>query len=156
MVTTDGLRSSVLDSAKEVFTSMVCVPIEEAGTPTPPSDAAFLATITFKGGIEGCLTVHCDPPCAERIAAGMLCAEQTPAENEVVDALGEIANLVMGGVKTRILSEVKNVQISIPSVVQGRQLRSHTADGTVRIGIPVTIGGEKSAELSLLYRVHSS
>ena len=86
---------------------------------------------------------------------GMLCAEETPAEAEVIDAMGEIANLVMGGVKTRLLNEVKEIQISIPSVVQGRQLRTHAADGTTRVAVPVTIAAESPAEFTFLYRQRS-
>ncbi len=155
MLTTESVQKAVLDSAKEVFDTMVLISLEPSATADRPSDTAFLASITFTGGIEGCLSVHCDPPCAQRIAMGMLCAEQAPAEAEVIDAMGEIANLVMGGVKTRLLEEAKEIQISIPSVVQGRQLKTHAAEGTVRVTIPVTIAAESPAELAILYRTRN-
>jgi chemotaxis protein CheX len=156
MVTTESLKGVVMDSAQEVFQSMVNTSIEESPSSGVPGDAALLASITFKGNIEGCLGIHCDPPCAQRIAGGMLCADGPVADGEMVDALGEVANLLMGGVKTRVLEEVKELQISIPSVVQGRQLKSHMTEGTTRIGIPVKIGGDGMAELSLLFRMHCS
>ncbi len=155
MLASEFVQKAVLESAKEVFDTMVLISLEPSATADRPSDSAFLASITFTGGIEGCLSVHCDPPCAQRIAAGMLCAEGTPGEAEVIDAMGEIANLVMGGVKTRLLNEVKEIQISIPSVVQGRQLRTHAADGTTRVAVPVTIAAQSPAEFAFLYRLRN-
>jgi CheY-specific phosphatase CheX len=156
MVTTESVRMAVLDAAKEVFESMVFTSLEASEAPAAPGNEAFLASITFKGGLEGCLSLHCDPPCAQRIAAGMLCTQETLAEIEVIDALGEIANLVMGGVKTRLMHEIRDLQISIPSVIQGRQLRPHTTDGTTRLTVPVIIAPRFPAEFSLLYRLHNS
>ncbi len=156
MVTMESLQAVLLDAAKEVFETMVFTSLEPADSPAPAGNEAFLATITFKGGLEGCLFVHCDPACAQRIAAGMLCTEETLPETDVIDALREIANLVVGGVKTRLMNEFKDIQISIPSVVQGRQLTTHVPDGMTRLAVPVTIAAGFPAEFSLLYRLHNS
>jgi hypothetical protein len=58
----------------------------------------------------------------------------------------------VGGVKTRIQDQIKDIAISIPSVIQGRQLRTHVGEGTVRIVIPILVGQQNPAQLSLLYR----
>jgi chemotaxis protein CheX len=137
---------------------MVFTSLEESCAAPSPSDAAFLASITFCGDLQGCLSFHCDSPCARGIAAGMLCAGTGAdlGDGDIIDALGEIANMVMGGVKTRIQDEIKNIEISIPSVIQGRELRGRVGEGTTHIGIPVTIGQQNPAQLSLLYRMHNS
>jgi chemotaxis protein CheX len=158
MVTTESLKDIVLDAAKDVFASMVFTSLEESGSVVDPSDAAYLASITFRGGVEGCLGVHCDPTCARAIAAGMLCSE-TPdglGNSDVIDALGEIANMVMGGVKTRIQDQIKDIALSIPSVVQGHQLVTRVGEGSIHIRIPVMVGQQNPAQLLLLYRTHQS
>jgi chemotaxis protein CheX len=158
MVTTESLKDIVLDAAKEVFESMVFTSLEESSDTAARNNAAFLASITFRGGVEGCLTVRCDPGGARAIAAGMLCSE-TPenlTNGEIIDALGEIANMVMGGVKTRLQDEIRDIAISIPSVLQGRQLQPHIGEGTSNIAIPVTIGRQHPTQLQLLYRQHTS
>jgi CheY-specific phosphatase CheX len=154
MVATESLKDIVLDAAKEVFESMVFLSLDESTMAVDPSDQAFLARITFRGGIEGCLSVQCDPGGARRIAAGMLCSE-TPeglSESEVVDALGEIANMVMGGVKTRLQDQIKDIVMSIPSVIQGRELSTRVGEGAVRLVIPVLVGQQNPVQMSLLYR----
>ena len=67
------------------------------------------------------------------VAAAMLCMDDCSAlgDSEIIDAIGEIANMIMGGVKTRVQHEVTNIEISIPSVVHGRQLRNRLGEGTV-------------------------
>ncbi len=153
MITPETLRNIVLDAAKEVFETMVCTSLEATDATARPSDTAYMASITFKGGIEGRLGIHCDHPCAQRITAGMLCDSQTHAHSEVVDALGELTNMVMGRVKARLRSQIKDIQVSVPSVIEGRHLRACNAEGAAHVTIPVTIAAQAPAEFSFLYRL---
>jgi len=155
MVTTVSLEDVMLESAKEVFTSMVCLPMEKAAGPVAGADdPAFLATITFTGDLEGCFGIACNQDCVRAITAGMLCMEpgSQPSETEIIDAIGEIANMVMGGVKTRVQHEIASIEISIPSVVFGRQLQSRLSEAMSKVVVPTTVGQQYRAELSLLYR----
>jgi chemotaxis protein CheX len=154
MPATLSLRGILLDSAKEVFDSMVFLALEEVEEGTPNSESVtFLGTITFMGSIEGCLSVCFSQACARDIAAGMLCMGSPEAlgDDDIVDAVGEIANMVMGAVKTRLQGSVETISISIPSVIQGRQLRRRPRDGTVRIDVHVRAGQTHAAEFSLFY-----
>ena len=131
MITTVSLKDALLDGAKEVFETMVFMTLEESAEESPDiNDEALLGTITFKGNLEGCLGVCCSPQCAKMVAANMLGMESTESlsEGDVNDAIGEIANMVMGAVKSRIQEQVGNVEVSIPSVVQGCRLRNSLGD----------------------------
>ncbi len=155
MVTTLSLRDVLLSSAKEVFESMVFLALEEVEEDmSGVADATLLGTITFRGDIEGCLGVCFSQACARDIAAGMLClnSPDSLSDDDLTDAIGEIANMVMGAVKTHLQEEVKHISISIPSVVQGRQLRSRPGDGTLRVVVNARIGQAHQAMFSLFYR----
>lgn len=155
MVTTVSLEDVMLDAAKEVFASMVSMPMERLTDPTSQNEEeTYLATITFTGDLEGCFGISCNCTCARAVAAGMLCMDDGSAlsDSEIIDAIGEVANMVMGGVKTRVQHEVTNIEISIPSVVHGRQLRNRLGEGMSRMAVPVTIGQEYRGELSLVHR----
>jgi len=157
MVATASLEEVMLDAAKEVFETMVFMPLEKCASCEPETgDPAILATITFTGDLEGCFGISCDGRVAQAVAASMLCLEpgEPLGENEVADALGEIANMIMGGIKTRIQQETAGIEISIPCIVRGHQLRSRLGEGMSRITTPVTFGSAHQAELSLLYRGH--
>lgn len=154
-----ALKETLLESAKEVFESMVFMALNEVdGEMADASEVTLLGTITFTGSLEGCLSICCGQRCAQTIAANMLCMDSPDelSDEDVIDAVGEIANMVMGSVKTRVQDHVENLTISIPSVVQGRELSSRLRDGMVRTAVNVTLAEEHRASFSLFYRESGS
>ena len=102
MITTVSLKDVLLDSTKEVFETMVFMAVEESlQEETGMGEQALLGTITFKGRLEGCLGICCGQACARTIAASMLgmASVEELGESDVGDAIGEIANMVLGAVK---------------------------------------------------------
>ncbi len=155
MVTTTCLRESVLDGAKDVFETMIFMALEEvAGQATEMGDETLLSTITFKGSLEGCLGICCDVTCARTITANMLGTdpEDDISEDDINDAVGEVANMVMGAVKSRIQDTVGNVEISIPSVIQGIKLRTGLGERANELVVSASLEEEHDIRLSLLYR----
>lgn len=155
MITTVTLKEALLDGAREVFETMVFVAMEESADDTTSlGDTTLLGSITFKGDLEGCLGVCCDDRCARTIAANMLgmASGDELSENDVSDAIGEIANMVMGAVKARIQHAIGNIEVSIPSVVQGRELRNSMGESSGRTKVRVNIEEQYCAEFSLMYR----
>lgn len=155
MITAVSLRDALLDSAREVFETMVFMAVEEASDETGDlGNTCLLGSITFKGNWEGCLAVCCDTACAQTIAANML-GMLSPEElrpDDISDAIGEIANMVMGAVKSRIQNESGNVEVSIPCVVQGRELKNSLGERAQQVQVRVDIDAQFIAEFSLLYR----
>ena len=154
MVTTVSLKDALLDSAREVFETMVFMALEESSDTASLGETTLLGSITFKGNLEGCLGVCCDEPCAgrsRRTCSACLSADEL-SENDVSDAMGEIANMVMGAVKARIQNDVGTIEVSIPSVVQGRELRNSLGEGSGQVKIRVSIEEQYRVEFSLLYR----
>lgn len=155
MMTTVSMRDTLLEAARDVFETMAFMALEE--TQEEVSCAAgesLLGSITFKGNLEGCLSVCCAIPCAQAIAANMLGMENPEglSQTDVQDAVGEIANMVLGSLKSRIQEQVGVLEVSIPSVVQGRQLRSGLGEGASQLSINVSVEGQYPAVFSLLYR----
>ena len=71
---------------------------------------------------------------------------------EFFPKIEEIANMVMGGVKSRLLENISNLEISIPSVISGKKLKNSLGEGAEKISVKVNIEDEYVAELLLLYR----
>ena len=159
MIELVSLNETLLESAKEIFETMVYMDLAEATEPDQNiEDWALLGTITFKGGIKGCLAFCCSVPCAQAIAINMLGIDTTEeiAEEDTCDAIGEIANMVMGSVKKRLTEQVGNLEVSIPSVVSGRELRNNLGERAQKTAIKINIEDEYVAELSLLYQENSN
>jgi len=155
MVTTASLKDVLLDSAREVFETMVFMVLAESEESGPSMEGmTLLGSITFKGGLEGCLAICCDVSCARTIVGNMLGMEGSErlGEAEICDAIGELANMVLGATKSRIQNDVGPIEVSIPSVVRGRELHNSLGAGASMVTVPVDIEGKYAAEFSLLYR----
>jgi chemotaxis protein CheX len=149
------LNKVLIESAKEIFETMVFMELTEVTEPEQNVDGwALLGSITFKGGIEGCLAICCSASCAKAIAVNMLGLEipDELTEEGTCDAVGEITNMIMGGVKSRVLKSVGNLEVSIPSVISGRELRNNLGDKATKISVKIKIDDKHTAELILLYR----
>jgi chemotaxis protein CheX len=119
------MEQTILDAAREVFETMIFMNIESCeGEPESEEGAALMGSITFRGTIEGCLTISLSEACARSIASNMLGIEDSASLSlcEVGDAVGEVSNMTMGSVKHRIQGAHADIQVSIPTVVSGRQL----------------------------------
>jgi chemotaxis protein CheX len=152
------LSEALLSGAKEVFETMIFMDLEGTSEPAEKIEGdALLGTITFTGNVEGCLAICCHMPCAKVIAANMLGMEPTEeiGKDEISDAVGEVANMVMGSVKSRVQDKTGNLEVSVPSVVSGWELNNSLGEGASKISVRVNIEDEYIAELSLLYRESS-
>jgi chemotaxis protein CheX len=73
----------------------------------------------------GCIT--CSPELACRICAQMLMTEATAVNEEVLDAVAEVTNMIIGNVKTDLEPHLGVLGLSVPTVVYGRNFRARNA-----------------------------
>ena len=152
------LNQLLLESAKEIFETMIFMDILETDQSDETIDGdVVLSSITFKGDMEGCLGICCERECAQTITMNMLGFDSIEgiADGDMCDAIGEVANMVMGSLKKRLHETCSNLELSIPLVVHGRQLKNNLGEGTQEIGVEVKIEDQYPARFSLLYREKS-
>jgi CheY-specific phosphatase CheX len=77
------------------------------------------------------------------------------SEAEISDAIGEVTNMIMGGVKSRILDAVGNIEVSIPIVTSGQGLENSLGEGAIKASVKVNLDNNYIAEMSMLYRESS-
>ncbi|MBN1806856.1 MAG: chemotaxis protein CheX [Sedimentisphaerales bacterium] len=148
------LNDALLEGAQEVFTTMISGNIETCESDQEIEGDSLLGSITFRGGLEGCLGICCSISGAKNIAAHMLAMDPSEemAEEEICDAFGEVTNMIMGSVKTRIQDTTGEITISIPTVVKGRGLKNSLGEGAQKIEAKIKYENEYITELSMLYR----
>jgi CheY-specific phosphatase CheX len=73
-------------------------------------------------------------------------------EEEITDAIGEVTNMIMGSLKSRIANVANSIDVSIPTVTRGIELHNSLGDGANTVSKKVDIANEYIAELSLSYR----
>ena len=95
---------------------------DPAGLVVSGSDGAIDDQVTgcvhLSGAYIGAIMLQCSPPAARDAAAALFSVSPDDVtQAEVVDAMGEIANMVGGNVKSMLPGPST---LSLPSVIQGR------------------------------------
>lgn len=149
------LTDVVLDSLKEIFDTMIFMSVETLDAESiNKTSEMILGAITFKGDLEGCFSFSCVEIGARSVAANMLCLDSPDevGEEDLADAIGEVCNMVMGSIKTRLQDTIPNIELSIPSVISGCSMRTNIGEGATKAAINIKLGGQYQAELSFICR----
>jgi chemotaxis protein CheX len=81
--------------------------------------------VGFAGRISGFLCLHFDQKVACNLASGLLGMELEELDDTVRDAVGEIVNMLAGGLKNHLSHNEEIFKISIPSVVVGEGISTY-------------------------------
>lgn len=108
-------------SVHEIFSSMVMLDIKTLdGKPQVFEGAMLTGMIGLAGDLQGSILVHMPDSIAIAITNAFLGLDLDAVDDDVKDAVGELANMVAGGIKYLLPAEARDVALSIPSVVCGK------------------------------------
>jgi len=86
-----------------------------------------VSLIGIAGTWAGTGSITCSPALACRICSQLLMTESSAVDEDVLDAVAELTNMVVGNVKTDLESHLGPLGLSIPTVVFGRNFRTKSA-----------------------------
>jgi chemotaxis protein CheX len=113
----------------EVFEIMLGCQVERAEPSEHKLHGGLTAIVGIAGALCGVVTVCCATNTAGRSAKGML--GDTASEREVLDALGEMCNMIAGNFKNKLAGTDERCMLSVPSIINGTEYRFHSlVDGT--------------------------
>ncbi len=116
----DLLRCSVA----EVFRTMLNIEMQEAPLMDfRRGDEALVAgSVGFIGDVNGVVYVYLKEPYAKTLASRMTGLVESDLEGEEIvnDAVGELSNIIVGAVKSRLCDAGNPCVLTIPSIVRGR------------------------------------
>ena len=124
MIDRDQIVSDIRTSAEEVFSTMLGTELRFAESyfdkgPSHPLDGV-ICLIGLAGEWTGTGTISCSAEFACRIASQMLMAEYAVVDADVLDALAEVANMILGNVKTALERTLGTMGMSIPTAIYGK------------------------------------
>ncbi len=129
------ISQSLIRSTEDVFSTMLAcelsggeVTVEgtAAGSDSEPNDGVG-SFIGIAGSWAGTGSLSCSPAMACRVCAAMLMTEATAVNEDVLDAVAELTNMIIGSVKTDLEAELGPLGLSIPTVVFGRNFKTRSA-----------------------------
>jgi chemotaxis protein CheX len=116
-------------STREVFEIMLGSKLD-VGRPEPIIGIEFTAMVGMAGALCGVLSLRCDHPSANQVAASMLTLPPDQAAEHAWDALGEVANMIAGNFKNKIEGLADQCMLSVPTVITGADYAFHSLADT--------------------------
>lgn len=143
----DHLVKIVRDSTNDVFSTMLGIELEQCDAyvdkTSPPAGDGILSFIGLAGSWVGTGSVSCTTAFACKISSQFLMAEYTSVNEDVLDAVAEITNMIIGNVKTRLEEDLGPMGMSIPTVIFGRNFASRTVGTFDWSVVPFDLDGER-------------
>ena len=125
----DTLAAAARSSAENVFSLMLGMEIEaldpfELEDPKPYDGVVSL--VTFSGDWIGAGMFCCHEQLACQIGSAMLGRPVENIDSDVLDGIGEMANMIIGNLKEQLEARTGPLALSIPTVVYGKNFSTRT------------------------------
>src|SRR5205085_1994507 len=126
----------------EVFSTMLAMEVVSGEpyveTEAAPSSEGVVALIGLAGEWVGTASLSCSAPFACRIASQMLMMDAQAVDSDVLDAVAEMANMIIGNVKTGLEQELGPMGMSIPTIIHGKNFSARSAGSEEWLTVPFT------------------
>ena len=118
------LQQNIIDATKEIFETMVMLDVSP-GSPLDEKVTSFKNSVSGMVGLagvsKGMISIHTPDSVAMAITSSFLGMETTEINDDVKDAIGELANMLAGNIKMVLCGNGKDITLSIPSAVHGEE-----------------------------------
>ncbi|MBA2882672.1 chemotaxis protein CheX [Desulfosalsimonas propionicica] len=137
-----NFAEKIVDVTQEIFETMIMVDVT-AGEPLSEHKSRFQCSLSamvgFAGFKQGNLTLHAPDAVARGLTQDFLGMEVESINEDVEDAMGELANMLAGSLKPFISSENGKVELSLPSVVHGEEYTLTVVNKADWVIVPFTV-----------------
>jgi len=117
------IQDKMIEATKEIFSSMVMmeITVKEVMDNHGALNDTITGMIGLAGTHKGVLAVHLPYSVAQAITSSFLMMDVEEINEDVHDAVGEIANMLGGNVKTILSEKGRDIDLSLPSTISGSQ-----------------------------------
>jgi chemotaxis protein CheX len=147
-ISPEEIAGVVRAAAHEVFSTMLSISLEdrpefqETVSNPPPSYDGVEALVGIGGSWSGTGRICCSSNCARTLAGAFLMMECDSLNEDVLDAIAEVANMIIGNVKTAFEEKLGPLGLSIPTVVFGRNYQTRSSGVSAWTVVPFQCGTE--------------
>lgn len=137
----------IVKSTVDVFRTMLNMKVQAGDVRVERvqlRQAEVIGSLGVAGFLSGSISVFLTRALARRAAAAMLMLEaDAVSDGELIDAIGELTNMIGGNIKTALFERTPLFDISIPSVYVGEDLRRRTVSDDLCFLVPFAVGGQE-------------
>ena len=142
----DRLVSIIRSATDDVFATMLGIPVkqEDAHVASGHSESfdGVIALVGLAGTWVGSGRIACSAQLACKISGAMLASEYTAVNEDVLDAIAEVTNMIIGNVKSALEDDLGPMGLSIPTVIFGRNYKTRSSGVNEWIVVPFTCDSE--------------
>jgi chemotaxis protein CheX len=143
-VTPEDIVAAITQATEDVFSTMLNLPLEklepQTATSEPPGSDGVVALVGIGGSWTGSGRIGCNKQTACKLAGALLMSSYPEVDEEVLDAMAEVANMIIGNVKTNFETQLGPLGLSVPTVVFGRNYHTRSAGVQNWMVIPFRTG----------------
>ena len=147
MITHEDLAHLIVECAKEVSSTMLGLELEVGEAfqiqNEPAPKGGVVSLIGLAGDWIGTGSVSCSSEFACLLASQLMMSEYATVNEEVLDAIAEITNMIVGNVKTHLEELVGPLGLSIPTVVFGLNFTTRSIGRNEWTVVPFGHAGHK-------------
>lgn len=117
------MRDRIIEAAKEIFSSMLMMEIsvvEDTNIKLHPLINSISGVIGLAGTHKGVLAIHIPHQVAIAITSSFLGMDVEEINSDVEDAIGELANMLGGNVKSILSEKGRDINLSLPTTISGQ------------------------------------
>jgi chemotaxis protein CheX len=125
------ILDSINQSTLQFFSAMLGVELAPgeivASASANDPHTEVVALIGVAGAWAGAGSISCSAVTACKVCSHMLMMDAQSVNEEVLDAVAELTNMIIGNVKTELEARVGPLGLSIPTVVFGKNFQTKTS-----------------------------
>lgn len=141
-----NVGNELINGTQDVFSTMLMVDLvceEVVENKSCPMLSNLTSMIGLGGGVRGLLAIHCPASVAKNITGTFLDMEIDELNEDVKDAVGEIANMVAGNLKVSYAGIDTNIELAIPTTIVGESFRVSGMNDASRVIVPFKMDEER-------------
>ena len=143
----EELVQAIRAATDEVFATMLNLPIEAGDVFEEKEEAVpssgVVSLIGLAGSWVGTGSLACSAGCAAKIASALLMAPYTAIDEDVLDAVAEVTNMIIGNVKTALETRLGAMGLSTPTVIYGRNFQTRSSGTQKWTVVPFSLGEDR-------------
>ncbi|TYP00226.1 chemotaxis protein CheX [Geothermobacter ehrlichii] len=132
-----GYGPLLTEAVQEIFTDMIPMAVSEGEILRQRPQVFrrnFSGLLGFSGDIRGIVGIHCPEEVGQAVYQAMLGMPEAGEDGEVRDMVGELVNMLAGGLKIRIQEGGRTMALAVPQLFSGGEYQIYLPAGGTWMG----------------------
>ncbi|MCW8860129.1 MAG: chemotaxis protein CheX [Deltaproteobacteria bacterium] len=138
-----GYAQHIVEATQEIFSSMIMLDAAP-GKPYQRECELLVNSISgiigLAGSTKGLLAIHLPAQTALTVTTAFLGMDVEEIDEDVRDAVGELANMLGGSLKSVLDPSGSDIQLSLPSVIHGEGYSVDCLANAETVTVPFSVG----------------